>query len=127
MLKDKVVIVTGGSGLIGREIVKDIVRKGGIAVNADIHVSTDLNKREIYVDISDEQSVREVIRTVCQKFGRIDGLVNCAYPRTKDWGTFFEEIPLDSWRKNVDLQLNSCFLFCQQVLEIMAEQGSGLL
>lgn len=70
MLKDKVVIVTGGSGLIGREIVKDIVRKGGIAVNADIHVSTDLNKREIYVDISDEQSVREVIRTVCQKFGR---------------------------------------------------------
>ena len=82
MLKDKVVIVTGGSGLIGREIVKDIVRKGGIAVNADIHVSTDLNKREIYVDISDEQSVREVIRTVCQKFGRIDGLVNFAYPRT---------------------------------------------
>lgn len=64
--------------MIGREIVKDIVRKGGIAVNADIHVSTDLNKREIYVDISDEQSVREVIRTVCQKFGRIDGLVNCA-------------------------------------------------
>ena len=38
ILKDKIILVTGGSGLIGREIVSDIRRQGGIAINADINV-----------------------------------------------------------------------------------------
>lgn len=125
ILKDKVIIVTGGSGLIGREIVKDILSKGGIALNADINVSTDLAKGTLQVDISSEESVQQVVDKIYKKWGRIDGLVNCAYPRTKDWGAFFEDIPFASWQKNVDLQLNSCFLFSQQVLKIMAEQGFG--
>lgn len=125
ILKDKVIIITGGSGLIGREIVKDIASKGGIAINADINVETDLAEGRLFVDISDEQSVQNAVTAVFQKWGRIDGLVNSAYPRTKDWGAFFEDIPLDSWRKNVDFQLNSCFVFCQKVLKIMAEQGHG--
>lgn len=127
MLENKVIIVTGGSGLIGREIVRDITSKGGIAINADIHVDTDLAKGTLKVDVSDELSIREAVNLVFHQWGRIDGLVNCAYPRTKDWGAFFEEIPLDSWRKNVDLQLNSCFFFCQQVLKIMAEQERGVI
>lgn len=48
-----------------------------------------------------------------------------AYPRTKDWGAFFEDIPMESWRKNVDMQLNTCFLLCQKVLVIMKMQGFG--
>lgn len=127
ILKDKVIIVTGGSGLIGREIVKDIDRKGGTAINADINVCTDLAAGTLQADISDEQSVRQAVDRVYQQWERIDGLVNCAYPRTKDWGAFFEDIPFASWQKNVDLQLNSCFLFCQQALRIMAEQGSGAI
>lgn len=125
ILKDKVIIVTGGSGLIGREIVKDIQNKGGIALNADINVSTDLAKGTLQVDISSEESVRQAVDKIYKEWGRIDGLVNSAYPRTKDWGAFFEDIPFASWQKNVDLQLNSCFLFCQQVLKIMVEQGFG--
>ena len=58
-------------------------------------------------------------------YGRIDGLVNLAYPRTKDWGLKFEDISLESWRTNVDMQLNSVFYICQQVLEIMKNQHSG--
>lgn len=127
MLKDKVIIVTGGSGLIGREIVKDITSKGGIVINADINVETNLMEGTAYVDISDEKSIQQIVDSVSQKWGRIDGLVNCAYPRTKDWGAFFEDIQLDSWNKNIDLQLNSCFVFCQRVLKIMARQGYGAI
>lgn len=127
ILKDKVIITTGGSGLIGREIVKDVASKGGIAINADINIETDLDKGHLYVDISDEQSIQGAVDAVYQKWGRIDGLVNCAYPRTKDWGAFFEDIPLDSWRKNVDFQLNSYFVFCQRVLKIMARQKYGAI
>jgi short-chain dehydrogenase/reductase SDR len=125
LLENKVIIITGGSGLIGREIVKDITFKGGVAINADVCVETDLEQGKLFVDISDEESIQNGVNLVFQRWGRIDGLVNCAYPRTKDWGAFFEDISLESWRKNVDLQLNSYFVFCQRVLKVMVEQGYG--
>ncbi len=37
MLKDKVVVITGGAGLIGKEFVKAVVQNGGIAIIADIN------------------------------------------------------------------------------------------
>jgi NAD(P)-dependent dehydrogenase (short-subunit alcohol dehydrogenase family) len=125
ILKDKIIIITGGSGLIGREIVADIQRKGGIAINADINVETDLTKGTVHLDISDDLSVRDMVALVFDKYGVIDGLVNSAYPRTSDWGTALEDINIDSWRKNVDMQMNSCFMICQSVLKIMEKQSYG--
>lgn len=125
MLKNKIIIVTGGCGLIGREIVTDIMRKGGIAINADINVKTDLNANTFCLDISDDSSIHDMVLAVREKYGRIDGLVNSAYPRTKDWGAFFENIDPASWRKNVDMQMNSCFVICQAVLKVMTEQKFG--
>lgn len=125
ILKDKVIIVTGGCGLIGHEIVDDILRKGGIVVNADISVLTDLDRGVYHLDISDDSSIHEMVASVVTTFGRIDGLVNSAYPRTKDWGAFFEDIDPESWRKNVDIQMNSCFVVSQAVLKIMSQQGYG--
>lgn len=125
ILRDKIIIVTGGSGLIGKEIVANICRKGGTALNADINVQTDWKARTLHSDISDGNSIEQTIIAVYEKYGRIDGLVNSAYPRTKDWGASFEDIKYDSWRKNVDMQMNSCFLFCQQVLKYMLLQKSG--
>lgn len=125
ILKDKVIIVTGGSGLIGREVVKDVQKKGAIVINADIAVDTDLDRGTYHLDMSNDDSVINLVSMVYKKYGRIDGVVNVAYPRTKDWGAFFEDIQLESWRKNVDLQLNSCFLLCQKTLAIMKKQGSG--
>lgn len=125
MLKDKVIIVTGGCGLIGREIVSDIRRKGGIVINADLNVETDIQQGLYHLDISDDASIKNMVLSVFKSYGRIDGLVNSAYPRTKDWGTFFEDIPIESWRKNVDWQMNSCFFLCQKTLEIMKCQRTG--
>lgn len=125
ILKDKVVIVTGGSGLIGRAIITDIRSKGGIAINADLSVSTNINEGLLYTDISNDESIQESVNIVLNKYNRIDGLVNNAYPRTSDWGTCFEKINPESWRKNVDLQMNSYFVFCQKVLKIMSEASSG--
>lgn len=125
MLKDKIIIVTGGSGLIGDVILKDIREKGGIAINVDINVKTDISALTVKTDITNEASILETIDVILKSFGRIDGLVNNAYPRTKDWGTKFEDIKFDSWQKNVDMQMNSTFLFCQKVLTIMKQQQSG--
>ncbi len=125
ILKDKIIIVTGGTGLIGREIIKDIKKKGGIALNCDINIETNLAEGSIHTDITSQESISETINLIMSEYGRIDGLVNNAYPRTGDWGTAFEHIKVESWQKNVDMQMNSIFCFCQQVLVIMKEQQSG--
>lgn len=127
ILKDKIIIVTGGSGLIGKELVADINRKGGTAINADNVVETNFQAGTLYMDITDDHSIETGIKQVEAEFGKIDGLVNNAYPRTKDWGTKFEDIDPESWRKNINMQLNSYFVCCQKVLEIMATRHSGAI
>lgn len=121
----KVIVVTGGNGLIGKSIVKRINEERGIAINAEINVVTDLDRGMINCDITNENSVKECINQVVDRFGKIDGWVNNAYPRTEDWSKIFEEIPLESWKKNVDMQLNSIFICCKLVLAQMKKQKSG--
>lgn len=127
ILNDQVIIVTGGTGLLGKEIVADIKRKGAIVINADVNVETQLHAGTINVDITNDNSVQAGIDQILATFGRIDGLVNNAYPRTNDWGTKFESIDPASWRANVDMQLNSYFVCCQKVLKVMAQQNSGAI
>lgn len=124
-LEDKIIIVTGGSGLIGKKIVQQIKTDGGICINAEINIQNDINNGLVQCDITDEDSIAQTTEKVMLKYGRIDGLVNNAYPRTNDWGKKFEDIPFESWKRNVDMQMNSVFSFCQQILRIMKEQKSG--
>jgi NAD(P)-dependent dehydrogenase (short-subunit alcohol dehydrogenase family) len=124
-LTEKIIIVTGGSGLLGREIVKNLESKGAVAINADINVVTDFKNNTLNVDITSENSILNAIKLVIEFYGKINGLVNNAYPRTKDWGTKFEEISYESWQKNVDMQMNTTFLFIQKVMpELLKNKGS---
>lgn len=124
-LKNEVIIVTGGSGLIGKPILDHLSQNGAIVINAEISAETNWERGDYYCDVTDEESVLQLVNDVVAKYGRIDGLVNNAYPRTKDWGMKFEEIPLKSWQQNVDMQLNSVFFICQKVLVQMKAQQSG--
>jgi NAD(P)-dependent dehydrogenase (short-subunit alcohol dehydrogenase family) len=123
-LNGKVIIVTGGNGLLGKSIVDRIKMAGGICINADLHKNTD-DLSNIYCDITDPNSIAYTVDLVLSKYGKIDGLVNNAYPRTSDWGEKFENISVDSWKNNVDMQLNSIFVFCQKVLHHMVNNNSG--
>lgn len=127
MLKNKVIIVTGGNGLLGKEMIKDIRRKGGIAINADISVESNLDKNTIKLDVTSEQSIEESFKLINEFYGRIDGLINNAYPRTKDWGNKFEDILLESWKKNVDLQMNSVFCCCQKIIPYLIESKGNIV
>jgi len=126
-LDSKVIIVTGGNGLLGAEIVELIRREGAICINIDIYNTNSENLNTVYCDITDTKSVDLCIDSIIERFGRIDGLVNNAYPRTEDWGNKFEDIVYSSWQKNVDIQLNSYFYFTQQVVRYMVEMKSGAI
>lgn len=124
-LENKVLIVTGGSGLIGRPIVKFAKEAGAQVINVDIANKNDIEIGELNTDITTEAGISELLETVISRFGRIDGLVNNAYPRTEDWGAKVEEVLYSSWQKNIDLQMNSVFLLCQKTLEVMKTQNAG--
>ena len=125
ILKDKVIIVTGGSGLLGKVFINELKQEGAITINADISISTDLSIGNYQVDITKAEDISRAVEEIFQYYGRIDGLVNNAYPRTEDWGAKFEDIKPESWAQNVDMQMNSYFVFCQEVLKKMDLQKSG--
>ena len=124
-LKDKIIVVTGGSGLLGKAYINKIKEEGGIAINADINVDTDLQKLQHHIDIVNEESVKALIKNVSEKFGKIDGWVNNAYPRTKDWGIKFEDEPFSSWQQNINMHLHGYVLCCKHILEYMKQNKSG--
>lgn len=125
-IKNKVIVVTGGNGLLGKQMVSTFREQGAVVIAADIYFE-EKGVDDLVIDITDEDSVKRGISDIVEKYNQIDGWVNNAYPRTKDWGNKFEAIPLESWRKNVDMHLNGYFLCCQVVLEQMKNQGFGSL
>lgn len=125
-IKNKIIVVTGGNGLLGKKMITSFRENGAIAISVDINFEQQ-GDNDFVMDITSENSVKSVVDLVIKKYKRIDGWVNNAYPRTNDWGNKFEHIEFESWRKNIDMHLNGYFLCCQVVLSQMKEQGSGSL
>ena len=125
-LNDKIIIVTGGNGLIGQAIVNYLHSQAAFVINVDIADTSSVDC-SVYIqcDITDADAVSQMVAFVIEKHEKIDGLVNNAYPRTKDWGKTFENVSLDSWRENVDMQLNTCFHLSKLVLAEMKKNRSG--
>lgn len=138
MLKDKVIVVTGGAGLIGQEFVKAIVEQGGIGILADINqengesvlkkLRSELNSTKIVfmlLDITSKDSVELLIKNLSNKYGKIDGLVNNAYPRNKNYGRKFEDVTFEDFCENVNMHLGGYFLVSQQFAIFFKKQGFG--
>lgn len=129
--KEKVALVTGGLGLIGKEIVRGLNDFGASVCVADIderqmkglETTADVNFQ--HFDITSEDSIRQALAAVIKQFKKIDILVNCAYPRTSDWGARCEDVSYDSWKMNVNNHLGGYFLCCQKVAAQMKLQEGG--
>lgn len=132
-LSGKTALVAGGAGLIGREIITALHEFGARVYSADVQneqIRELLNKKHIqyvHFDITSGTSIEKALNEVIRDSGNIDIFVNSAYPRTDDWGLKFENIPLESWKINVDNQLGGCFRSCQQVAEIMKDGRGGTI
>lgn len=124
-MKNKVIVVTGGSGLLGDAMIKHLRARGTVAVNLDINCADVSDSDEIHCDVTSVESLNRAMKMVIEKYGHIDGLVNNAYPRTADWGSSFEDTDPASWRNNVDWQLNSHAFACMSVIGHMKERGGG--
>lgn len=125
-----VVVITGGRGLIGSAIARAAVSCKARVVVLDIQPSGGTYKDLPGVsyetcDITDLAERRGRLAELQRRYGQITGWVNGAYPRTKDWGARLEDLPIESWRTNIDMHLNAYCAWSSTVAELMAAQGGG--
>lgn len=138
MLKDKVIVITGGAGLIGQEFVKAVVEQHGIAIIADINeevgtqvkaqLSSELGSSSIdfvRLDITSKESIAAMVDVLHSRYGRIDALVNNAYPRNKNYGRHFFDVEYADFCENLNLNLGGYFLTSQKLAGYFQKQGHG--
>jgi NAD(P)-dependent dehydrogenase (short-subunit alcohol dehydrogenase family) len=121
----KIILVTGGSGLIGRALLKEFLSvQSWIVYNLDIAKSEISGVRDVLCDVTDPEVIKATLQSIAREHQRIDGLVNNAYPRTKDWGTPFEVEEYQSLQRNIEMQLSTVLYTCQQAGGLMTSGGS---
>lgn len=137
MLDDKLVVVTGGAGLLGRAFAHRIAERRGIAVVADIdagaaaRVAAEISGKfpgraeSAAMDITDKNSIGALITRLNESHGRIDAVVNNAYPRNRNYGRKLEDVAYADFCENVDLHLGGYFLVAQQFGLFFRAQGDG--
>ena len=136
MLHEKVIVVTGGAGLLGRHFSSAIAREGGLAIVADVNldaaraaaaeITANGGRAEAaHVDITDRASIERLIEAVHATSGRIDAVVNNAYPRNKGWGRKLEDVTYADFCDNVGMHLGGYFLVAQRFALYFRTQGGG--
>jgi NAD(P)-dependent dehydrogenase (short-subunit alcohol dehydrogenase family) len=129
-LAGKVAIVTGAAQGIGRAIADGLAREGARIVVADLRGAEDAAEAYeggigLTVDVADEQDVQRMADTVVERCGTIDILVNNAGLYASLPMRSFLEIPLDEWRRVMDVNVASMFLTCRAVVPVMQAGGGG--
>lgn len=138
MLKNKVVVITGGSGLLGEQFVREVVNQGGIGIIADIdeksggelaHSLSDNEAKKdvefIKIDINSEKSIESLVYSLDKKYGKIDALVNNAYPRNSNYGNHFFNVSHEDFVENIGLNLGGYFTTSQVFARYFKRQGYG--
>ena len=136
LLKGKVVVVVGAGGLLGRRLAAAAAGAGARVALADIapaqRQAAALERRHgrgsafaVGMDITSRDSVRAAIAAVAKKFGRVDAVVNSAYPRNKNYGRKLEKVEYADFCENLGLHLGGYFLVAQQFAEYFKKNGGG--
>jgi NAD(P)-dependent dehydrogenase (short-subunit alcohol dehydrogenase family) len=129
-LEGKVAIVTGGAQGIGRAIADGLAADGARLVIADLKGADEAAAAYeggvgITADVSSEEDTQRLADETVEQCGRIDVLVNNAGLYATLAMRSFLEIPVDEWRKVMDVNVMSMFLTAKAVVPKMREQGGG--
>lgn len=123
MLKNKVIVVIG-FGLIGKEIVNALIKNEATVVVADNDPYCDQDM--VYnTDITSKESLNNLIDFVTNNYNQIDCVINCAYPKNKNYGKKFSDIEYHDFCQNINIHLGGYFLVCQTFSDYFIKKGSG--
>ncbi|MBM3679433.1 MAG: glucose 1-dehydrogenase [Actinobacteria bacterium] len=129
-LEGKVAIVTGAAQGIGRAIAGGLAAEGARVVVADLQGAEEAASAYegglgLTVDVADEADVRRLVDETVRVLGGVDVLVNNAGLYATLSMRPFTEIPLEEWRRVMDVNVASMFLTCRAVVPVMRSRGGG--
>lgn len=133
---NKTVIVTGASKGIGREIAKELAKKGYTVIanynkseKQAIELKEELEKENIKIDIykadvSKRNEVKKLVEYTINKYGKIDVLINNAgISQIKE----FTQITDEDWNNMINTNLNSVFYMTQETCKNMIHNKKGCI
>ena len=136
----KIALVTGGGSGLGRAMCRRIAREGAKVAVADINMEgaeetvrmlaaeSSAEAFAVYGDVTKEESVKAMVQTVVEKYGKIDLLVNnCGMALESRRGLRICDTDVELWDKSIDLNLKSVFLCSKHIIPLMIENGGGAI
>jgi len=127
----QVVIITGAGRGIGRAVVAELAAAGARLVlvartRADLaRVAEEIGEDRATVvagDVTDETTAAAAVARAQEWGGRLDAVVNNA---GTGWSGATHEMPVDVWRRLIDVNLTGVFLFTRAALPVMVAQRRG--
>lgn len=131
-LDGKVAVVTGAAQGIGSAIADGLAREGARIVVADLRGAEQAAAQYpdgvgLTIDVSSEQDVVRMVEETVERCGSLDVLVNNAGLYATLEMRPFTEIPVDEWRRVMDVNVASMFLTCRAAVPVMREAGGGAI
>ena len=140
-LNKRVAVITGGVGLLGVEHAKSLLSAGAIVYLADIdsdkgiQISKNLGKncKFIYLNVTDENNIRDALNIIIKKENRLDILINNAAinPSVENKNninfTRLENFKLDQWNLELSVGLTGAFLCSKYFGSFMAKRNKGVI
>ena len=133
-MSKKVILVTGGFGRVGYSLCKNLLAQDFKVILVDKTIKnidkSRFRESDYYIlkaDINKEREIKRIISFGLKKFKKIDALVHCAYPKTKDWGTKLENLKQKSLNENLSNHLGSSIIISKNILKVFLKQNYGKL
>lgn len=142
-MKNKVIVVTGAAGLLGRKHVEAIATYGGTPILLDlaekkndelvkeINSKHKVNAEGFVADITDEKRIKDISNEIIKRFGKLDGLVNNAAnnpkieKNTKINFTRLENFSIDAWYQDLAVGLTGSYLCIKYFGELISKNKNG--
>ena len=134
MLSDKVVLISGATGALGSVVTREFAQTQARLALTDrseqklerLAAEVGLPAERVFAtacDVTQADSVQNLMEAVAARFGRVDVLLNTV----GGWsgGQPVEKTPVEEWERTLTLNLRSAFLLSRAVLPSMLESGWG--
>jgi 3-oxoacyl-[acyl-carrier protein] reductase len=130
-LKDKVAIITGAAGGMGKRTVERFLEEGGLVAAVDLSsealqtLGEDARILKIQADITSEADVNQLVEKTVQHYGRVDTLVNVA--GIAQAATPIEDVTVEMWDRLLSVNTKALFLTSKAVIPTMKAQRKGAI